>query len=289
MRTALMLASRVRLSPPERWAKWLSRVLVFGGIPLLLIGMGYLIGLHHGELVAIQRATAMPASVNGTGEEAFAARFATAYLTYDQANPQQYRAGLQPYLAQNLDPGILWNGQGAQRVAEALPASLISLGNGVDRVTVAVQLGGGSWLYLGVPVHEDGNSFVVVASPALLPAPGQASWSPSPLYNEDPQLSNQLQGDLSAFFAAYAASDWSQLGYYTTPGSRIGGLGRAVALVGLDQLVVDQGGEQRMATAEVTWQPENEPGTSLQETYELTLVQQGGKWLVSRLGPAGGQ
>ena len=282
------------LNPPERWAKWVSRLLVFLGIPLLLVGMGYLVGLHRGEQVAGRHpgatATATTGAPSGTAaESAFAARFATAYLTYNQSNPQQYRARLQPYLAQGIDPGTLWDGQGTQQVLEALPASTSSLGGGVDRVTVAVLLQGGSWLYLGVPVHADSGRFVVVAAPALLPAPGQASWTQASPASEDAQLSAQLQGDLSAFFTAYAAGQQAQLGYYTTPNSNVGGLGGAVTLVRLDQLVVAQGGgAQRTATAEVTWQPQGEPGTSLQESYRLTLEQQGGKWLVSRVAPAGG-
>lgn len=280
------------LNPTERWAKWASRLLVFLGIPLLLVGMGYLVGLHRGEQLGGRHpgaATATAAPAGTAAESAFAARFATAYLTYSQANPEQYRVRLQPYLAQGLDAGTLWDGQGSQQVAEALPASTASLGGGVDRVTVAVLLQSGSWLYLGVPVHANGGRFVVVAAPALLPAPGQAAWSQSSPAAEDPQLSAQLQGDLSAFFTAYAAGQQAQLGYYTAPGSNLGSLGGAVSFVRLNQLVVDQGGAtRRTATAEVTWQPQGEPGTSLQESYQLSLVQQGGKWLVSNLAPAGG-
>ncbi|MBO0708968.1 MAG: conjugal transfer protein, partial [Candidatus Dormibacteraeota bacterium] len=231
---------------------------------------------------------ATPAPATKGAEEAFAVRFATAYLTYDQAHPGQYRARLQPYLAPSLDPGALWDGQGTQQVLEALPVSTASVGNGVDRVKVAVLVEGGTWLYLGVPVHADRDAFVVVAAPALLPAPGSASWSSSNPPNQDPQLSTQLQGDLTAFFTAYGAGQQAQLGYYTTPGANLGGLGGEVDFVRLDQLVVDQGGAQRTATAEVTWQPSGQPGTSLQESYQLTLVQQGGKWLVSNVAPAGG-
>ena len=279
------------VSPPEQWAKWASRLVVFCGIPLLLVGMGYLVGLHRGEQVATQDrgGSGTSAPEVSAAEQAFAARFATAYLTYDQSKPDQYGVRLQPYLAQNLDPGTFWDGQGTQQVLEALPASTAHLATGVDRVTVAVLIEGGSWLYLGVPVHADGGTFVVVAAPALLPVPARASWSPSTTATQDTQLSTQLQGDVSAFFTAYAAGQQSQLGYYTTPGSAVGNLGGAVAFVHLDQLVVDQGGAQRTATAEVTWQPQGEPGTSLQESYQLTLVQQGGKWLVSSLAPAGGQ
>lgn len=279
------------LNPPERWAKWASRLLVFLGIPLLLVGMGYLVGLHRGEQLAGRQPGAPAASApsGSAAESAFAARFATAYLTYNESNPAQYRSRLQPYLAQGIDLGSLWDGQGTQQVTEALPASTARLGGGVDRVTVAVLLQNGSWLYLGVPVHASGGRFVVVAEPALLPAPGQASWTHSAPANQDAQLSAQLQGSLTAFFTAYAAGQQAQLGYYTTPGSDVGDLGGAVTLVHLDQLVVDRGGStQREATAQVTWQPQGEQGTSLQESYRLTLVQQGGKWLVSSLTPAGG-
>ncbi len=282
---------RGNLNPPERWAKWASRLLVFLGIPLVLVGMGYLVGLHRGEQIAGRGAgaTTTTAAPAGTAAEgAFAARFATAYLTYTESNSAQYLSQVQPYLAPGVDARSLWNGEGTQQVAEALPASTARLGGGVDRVTVAVLTQGGSWLYLGVPVHADSGRFVVVAAPALLPAPAQASWSPPTPAGSDSQLSAQLQGDLAAFFTAYAAGQQAQLGYYTTPGSSVGSLGGAVTFVRLDQLLVEQGGAQRTATAEVTWQPQGEPGASLQESYRLTLAQQGGKWLVSSLAPAGG-
>lgn len=269
---------------PLRW-------LVIVSLPLaVLVGVAYAaswLTTQH-EIVVNERATAPQVQSANGPEEAFAARFATAYLSYQSGQTQQYRSALQPYLASNVDPGQLWDGNGTSTVQEALPVSVKALSTNVDRVTVAVLLSGQppQWEYLGIPVHQDQSGFVVVDPPSLLPAPGQAQWQAPTSSMDDPALSASLKGNMAAFFTAYADSDWAQLGYYTSPGASIGGLAGAVKFVQLDQLQVDAGaGDQRTATATVTWQAGN---AHLQQQYRLTLNDQTGKWLVSNLTPAGG-
>ena len=66
-----------------------ARRLVFCGIPLLLAGTSYLFALHRGEQVVSQDRGGSQASAPAvsSAEEAFAARFAIAHLTYSQPNP----------------------------------------------------------------------------------------------------------------------------------------------------------------------------------------------------------
>lgn len=50
------------LGPRERWPRLAARLLVFLGIPVLLVGTGYLLGVHRGRQLATERggATAVP-------------------------------------------------------------------------------------------------------------------------------------------------------------------------------------------------------------------------------------
>jgi hypothetical protein len=272
------------LGPPERWAKWLGRLAIFAGIPLLLV----LVGVGIGTRIQPHRLPLSPArsgtSVN-QAEETFATEFITAYLTHQDGALSTWQAQVSPYLAAGVDPSSWWNGQGSEQVAEVLPVSTSGLGQGVDQVTVAALIGG-AWSYLGVPVYAAGGSYAVTGPPAMVSAPPVASWSPPAGEAVDSTLSAQLQSNVSAFFAAYAAGNGTQLGYYSTPGAAIRGLDGEVSLGRLVELQVLQGGSsKRTATATVAWNSHGS-STSYQQTYQLSLRYLGGKWLVASVRPA---
>lgn len=274
------------LGPPERWAKWLGRLAIFAGIPLLLV----LVGVGIGTRIQPHSEAPPPASSSGSSrvpqaEEAFAAQFATAYLTHQDGGLNLWEQQVAPYLAGGVDPSSWWNGQGSEQVAEVLPVSISGLGQAVDQVTIAALIGA-SWSYLGVPVHVAGGSFAVTGPPAIVPAPPIAAWSPPTTGSVDSALSGSLQSNVSAFFAAYAAGNVTQLGYYTAPGTTIRGLGGEVSLGRLVQLQVWQGGSsKRTATATVAWNSKDS-STSYQQTYQLSLAYVGGKWLVASVRPS---
>ncbi len=272
------------LGPPERWAKWLGRLMIFAGIPLLLV----LVGVGIGTRIQPQRPAPPPARSGATvnqAEETFATEFATAYLTHQDGALNSWEAQISPYLATGVDPSTWWNGQGSEQVSEILPVSLSGLAPGTDQVTVAALIGG-TWSYLGVPVHAAGGSYVVTGPPAIVPVPPVAGWSPPAAGPVDSALSAQLQGNVSAFFAAYAAGNGTQLSYYTAPGVSIRGLDGAVSLGQLVQLQVSQGGSsRRTATATVAWNAKDS-SASYQQTYQLSLAYVGEKWLVASVRPA---
>ncbi len=156
-------------------------------------------------------------------------------------------------------------------------------------MTVAVLMEGGRWRYLAVTVVADQGGLVVAGEPALVPAPGRASWQngSAAADDEDATLSDQLRPSLAAFFTAYARSDQGALAYYAAPGARLSGLGGTVQLGELRGLVVAQGlADRRTALASVRWRDPGS-GAGLEQRYRLALVRLNGKWLVGDVAPEG--
>ena len=285
--------SSAQLGPPERWVRLVARVLVFLGVPALLVLVGVATGIRLGEHKAaeIPVKTARASSPTDTAESTFAARFAVSYLSYHTGEQEQWQQSIAPYVAGGVDPSNWWNGEGTQSVTEVLPVSSHPLGSGADQVTVAVLLQGGPWVYLGVPVHAQKGAYAVVGEPALVPAPAASTWDPpqNQQAQTDAQLSAQLKDDVAAFFTAYASGNGTQLSYLTSPEAGIRGLDATVTLAGVSSLFVYQGGAtHRSALAVVKWQPRGGSGAVWEQSYRLTLVNASGKWLVATVAPAPG-
>ena len=267
--------------PREKWGRWFWRGLVaMLALPIFLAGLASIAN----AVIRGGRVAAPVSPLSDQGAQAFALRFAADYLTYDESQPDQYRQRLKPYLADGLDGMAGWDGKGKQQASLVLPVGSAVQPGGLRLVTVAAEVTGSRWLYLAVPVAGQSGSYLVTAIPALVPAPSRASWSPP---NEgrltDPEMSRQREADVAAFFKAYAASS-PDLGYFEAPGVSYPGLSGAVALVGLQGLVVYQGGESREAEASVRWKDVS--GATYRQLYRLRLQQSGGKWLVASLAPA---
>jgi hypothetical protein len=266
------------------------RVLVLAVLAVLL-----LLGVRDLVRPFVAGRQAGPASSNPVAAypvqaaEAFAVRFAMAYLTFDSAQPRMRQQALASYLEESGDPSLGWDGSGRQTAQQALPSAIEVRDAHRALVTVAVLVDGGRWLYLAVPVVADQGGLAVSGAPALVPAPGRASWQPSsaPADDVDSTLSSQLRPSLASFFRAYASGSQAELGYYAAPGATFAGLGGQVELAGLTDLEVSQGqADRRTAVASVRWL-DRRSGASLAQSYRLELVQAGGKWLVGQVAPAG--
>jgi hypothetical protein len=218
--------------------------------------------------------------------EAFAVRFALAYLTYDGAHQDAHRQALQAYLATGGDPMLGWDGQGRQSAGAAVPSGITVRDAGHALVRVAVLVDSGRWISLAVPVVADGDRLAVGGPPALVPAPALAgASSPAAVPDQDPTLSGQLRPYLAAFLRAYAQSSQTELAYYSAPGVAIAGLGGQVSFGSLASLSVEQSsGSVRSAVASVRWQ-DTGSGAGLTQRYRLQLVEAGGKWLVGEVSP----
>jgi hypothetical protein len=286
-----MLTWRSRLPQRTRSAEgWLQlgwRVLLGAAVVLvLLLGLRDIVRPFLGGQPR-QQAADTSASYPRAAAEAFASRFAMAYLTFDSARPQQRQRALQQYVGPGEASTAGWDGQGRQTAVLALPAGIEVSDSAHALVTVAALVDGGRWLYLAVPVVTDGQGLAVSGTPVLLPSPALANAAQQgEVVDQDPALSAQLRPYLTAFLRAYAASSQAELAYYEAPGVELSGLGGEVTLAGLDELGVEQpSGAQRSVVASVRWMDPASGGT-LTQRYRLRLVQMDGKWLVGDLGPA---
>jgi hypothetical protein len=281
--------NRLRLAgagSSQEWARRGFRAL-FGAALLVVLLLG-LRDIARPFLAGGQpRTAAAPASYPSQAAEAFAARFALAYLTYDAAHPDQRQQALQQYVSGDVVSVTGWDGQGRQTAVEALPGGIEVQGGDRALVTVAALVDRGRWVYLSVPVVADGERLAVDGTPALLPPPTLADTAPpDDVADMDPILSGQLMPSVTAFLRAYAASSQAELAYYAAPGVAYAGLAGQVTLAGLDALSIDQSsGSQRSAVAVVRWTDARSGGT-LTQRYRLQLVQANGKWLVADVGPA---
>jgi conjugative transposon protein TcpC len=273
-----------RWGPSERWSRWLWRGLVAVlALPILAAGLVSIVGtvLHDGQRTP---ASALSQAADQQGAEGFAVRFVNDYLTYDEAQPDQYRQRLEPYLTNGMDSAAAWDGKGKQSVSLAQAVQVAPAPSGLRLVTVAAQVSGGRWLYLAVPVAGHNGSYVATAFPAQVPAAPRASWRP-PAENRQPDVAMATadEGDVRAFFEVYAGSSLA-LAYFTAPGVDLQGLDGRVSFAGLESLVVYQGGSEREAEATVRWKATS--GAIQKQAYRLRLIEHDGKWLVASVAPA---
>lgn len=279
------------MPPARRFLLWGFRALVILVLlSLLLLGVRDIV---RNELVRTLP-TPVPSgggAAQGNGfpqqaAEVYATRFALAYETYDSGNPTAHMNALQQYLPDGSDAMVGWDGQGKQVATTALPYGVDAQSATRGTVDVAVEVDGGRWLYLAVPVITDGHGFVIPAAPSLQEPPAKVP-APSPSADQgDPSLEQTLNQPIANFFKAYAASSSTDLARYVTPGANVRGLRGTVQLAALVDLHVSQGGpSSRQAVARVRWSDSS--GASFVQSYRLALDFLNGQWYVSSVQPAG--
>jgi hypothetical protein len=215
--------------------------------------------------------------------KAVAARFATAYLTWDEEDKDGRAAAVAMDLAAGLDASTGWNGRGRQTASTTYPGEVKVDPGGVAAqvdvrvlVTPATKQGAGwaagkpFWQRLSVPVARTQTRVVVSSAPIFvsddpaalpdnLPEPGAP----------DDELTSATQKDAEAFFRAYAKSD-SEVIAVAAPGATIRSLNGTVRLERLQEWQVYAGNDdERQATAAVNWIGSGE--TTLAQSYTLTL------------------
>ncbi len=219
--------------------------------------------------------------------EAFAVQFAHDYLNFDAAAPEVRERELAAYLAPGLDPQLGWDGQGSQLAVLTVPVASRAEGERTV-VTVAAQVTGRDaprWVHLDVPLVQDGDGrWAVVAPPAFVPRP-QAG-SPSVGGDDvalDAEIGEQLQPRMTQLFTAYASQQAVEVDGVTVDDAAIRGLGGQVELAEVGTLEVEAGdADRRTARITVSWADEVTAST-LSQAYVLTLVGQGGDWLVESI------
>jgi hypothetical protein len=214
---------------------------------------------------------------------AVATRYAMAYLTWDENNPQARPAQLSLDLASGLDSSAGWNGRGKQTADVAYPGEVKADSNGVTAVVdVRVRVytftkrgkdwasGPIAWQRISVPVARTAARVVVSGPPTFVPDERAPLPSNMPDAGKtDAELTDVTEKDAEAFFSAYAESD-TKVSAVTAPGATIRSLNGAVQFGRLKDWQVYAGNDdERRATAAVTW--EGVGGTELDQTYTLTL------------------
>lgn len=206
-------------------------------------------------------------------------RFATNFLTWDQADPSERSAALSEDVA-GLGDGdkFGWDGTGKQTAGSAYTVAVDATSASDATVTVAVQVTpydkdgkslAATWQGLAVPMHIQGARPVVAAGPALvaLPQPHQVDGGQAPA--EDTALSNQTESYAKSFFKAYGSS--SDVSAVSAPTAHFAGLGGSVTFQTLTSWTVYAGsGDSRQARAVVAWKTDN--GAALTSTYTVTLT-----------------
>jgi hypothetical protein len=301
-----------------RWLVWVLRAVIW--VVLVVVGFrgvaSIVASIRHSDNAGGGGAGAVSGFPTGLAE-AFALQFGNVYLNFSPATAAQRAANLTPFIPVGSDPQFGWNGAGSQELQSEQVASISVSSAHEATVTLLARVTSGL-IELGVPVYYVQGGLVVVAEPALLPAPDRASPPAPTRVASDPTAQAALTADLPGFFRAYASGDQQNLAKFLAPGAAITGLGGAVTFGSVAGMEVPAGGATRRIAVSVTWQlpappppPPTRPASrtrqkqsatsggsaasasttppDLQMTYEMTVVRQHGTWYVRAIGPSAQQ
>jgi hypothetical protein len=278
----------VRQSLARPWD--LHRVIVLAGrvvlwaalVVVLVAGLRSILRPRAGAGASGTSATTS-ATFPTAGAEAYAARFAAAYLTYSSSSPNAQASALAPFLAEG-EAVPAWDGNGSEAVSSVVPAGIQMRGPTLAVVTVAAELSTSDWVYLAVPVSVSGPAMVVTAPPAFVAAPATAALpTHPPVANPDTSLASSLAPTLTAFFTAYGSDAGTQLSYLSAAGSRIQGVG-GLSLGSVGAVMASPGGATRSVAVTVTWKTGD--GAGLTQGYDLVVTHVNAEWYVASIEPA---
>ncbi|MEV6677610.1 conjugal transfer protein [Streptomyces erythrochromogenes] len=236
-------------------------------------------------------AQAAPAYPNAEAQAA-AARFARAYLGWDESRKEERAALLASALPAGADSTMGWDGKGRQEVLAVQPGAVTpaEAGRALVRVDVLIRSGGpaepapapsagsgGStpradsgarWVGLDVPVFQAGGRFSVTGRPALVGVPATGPQLPdTPAAQTDTELTGQTKSTIEKFFAAYAGGDTESV---SAPGARLPALPQGIEFKGLLSWSVDAAGSgDRWGSARVGWAL---GGTTVEVAYRVKLT-----------------
>ncbi|WP_307845103.1 conjugal transfer protein [Planomonospora sp. ID67723] len=233
----------------------------------------------------------------------FASQFAAVYLNFDAVRLSERAGRLAPFLPDGADQQFGWDGLGRMSAGAIQPYGIEVTDAENAVVTLMFQAGNRRQL-LSVPIFHDSRTgrLVVSGRPGILPAPSSAALPALAEPERDKAAEQELRTPMANFFKAYAASDAASLQQYAADGVTLEGFGGAFTFVELKELVVPlPAGTTRKVTATVVWgvptgaAPSAEPASGdpgdmsgkLEQSYVLTVVEQGGKWFVKSIGGAG--
>ncbi|WP_329287744.1 conjugal transfer protein [Streptomyces sp. NBC_00691] len=233
---------------------------------------------------AVKTAPAYPSDA----AQAAAARFARAYLTWNEDDQDARAAALAALLPKDSDTDAGWDGRGRQDVLTVQPGAVTPTTQGQARVRVDVLLHtteeagtpaegkkkatpaktADRWIGLEVPVVHTAGQVVVTGAPGMVGLPASGPTLPDLKAPEsDATFAQQTEGTVSAFFKAYAGGD---TGAVTAPGATIPPVPAGMTLVGVTSWAADAGtGTDRTGTARVMWKVGE---AQIEQTYQVELT-----------------
>lgn len=289
---------RPRAGSGGRWWVWLGRAVLWAFL---------IVVLFNGIWWPLRGGVAQPSEGESTEDSgpqfpttaasAFAVRFASVYLNGEEAagGDERDRAEV---LAEFVPEGetSAFDNVGTGLTGENIEVATIDVEDDQNAVvTLSVDINDEP-MSLDVPVYADDNAALVVSGePALLAAPSTAELPSGESVQNDTEVRDELRANLEGFFEAYAETP-DHLTRYVEPGASITELPEnTVAFQEIDNVVVpvgSGGGEDvREATATVVWQlagaedgADTDTDTAtvadIRQSYELTVVRDGGNWYV---------
>ncbi|WP_367141089.1 MULTISPECIES: conjugal transfer protein [Streptomyces] len=213
--------------------------------------------------------------------QAVAARWARAYLTWDEARAKDRAQLLAADMPSGTDTAIGWDGHGQQEVLTVQPGAVTVTAGDQARVRVEVLLRGAKadekkgiketpdhWVGLDVPVVATRGRIVVTGQPGIVGIPASAPGLPDlPVPETDQDLTGATQSVVEKFFRAYAAGETDTV---AAPGKTIPPLPAGMALKGVSSWALDKGsGDHRAGTARVSWET---AGGVVEQTYRVELT-----------------
>ncbi|MGW2255402.1 conjugal transfer protein [Kitasatospora sp. NPDC001660] len=270
----------------KRWAARAGRGLIWS-----VIGLAAITGVRswfwpNRVPVAPPPAVVAAPSYPVQDAQAVAARWARAYLSWDEASPDARTTALSADMAKPSDKLFGWDGRGHQDVVAVQPGTVTVASQGQARVHVDVLVRpapahppAGStaaasppdhWIGLDVPVTQSGGRTVVTGEPGIVGMPTMPSAVPAPpAPQSDPALSIATKEAVTAFFSHYASGDIETV---TAPGAQIPALTTGLVLDGVQSWSADAvsaDGSSRTGTAVVRWRIS---GAVMESTYRVELA-----------------
>jgi hypothetical protein len=218
--------------------------------------------------------------------QAVAARYARAYLSWDEATPETRAASLAAVLPAGADTKTGWDGKGRQDVLAVESGTVTPSAQKQARVRVDVLVRSvpaappkkgapaapalpAYWVGLDVPVVQAAGRVIVTGPPGMVGIPGAGPKAPELTGPEaDTAFGEQTAETVAKFFAAYAAG--GDVEAVTAPGASVPPLPMGVLLVEVTSWTADRGsGADRTGTARVMWRT---GGAQLEQTYRVELT-----------------
>jgi Conjugative transposon protein TcpC len=266
-----------------RWWIYVGRVILWAFLIVVLVnGIRAPFERFTDKSVAPTTPTSVKPAFPQQAASSYALLFANVYLNYDPATAAERQTLLAQFIAPGVDQQLGWNSTGKSTLRSAEVASVAASNVNQALVTLLVQANG-KMFQLAVPVYAKDGALAISGRPATLPAPPRAAL-PAANQDRDSDLESELQEPLTGFFKAYASGDTTSLQRFSDP--PLTGLGNAFVFNALKEINAPRGdAASRTVNATVVWQVSpaqgKNPGATLEQTYQLTMLKKDGNWFVT--------